>query len=120
MQLGNTFQGEIHEFPGVVVDKFSGTAEVYLLTHCHQDHLQGLLNSSFCGRVYCSALTKSTLELDTRYTRVSRFFKAKEYNETFTVDILLGKVSITMIPSYHCPGPRCFTRKFLQKCIDYW
>lgn len=108
MQLGNTFQGEIHEFPGVVVDKFSGTAEVYLLTHCHQDHLQGLLNSSFCGRVYCSVLTKSTLELDTRYTRVSRFFKAKEYNETFTVDILLGKVSITMIPSYHCPGSAMF------------
>lgn len=117
MQLGNTFQGEIHEFPGVFVDRFNGTGEVYLLTHCHQDHLQGLLNNSFCGRVYCSALTKSTLELDTRYIHASRFFKVKEYNETFAVETLLGKVTITMIPSYHCPGSSMFLLESSTKSV---
>ncbi|KAG5419048.1 hypothetical protein I9W82_002815 [Candida metapsilosis] len=111
---GNTFDGEIREIPGVYVDSFSYKGEVYFLTHSHSDHLKGLLANSFCGRVYCSKLTKDIIALDARYSEKLRYLIVKEYNEPFEVQTFCSSVTVTMLESYHCPG----SSMFLFECAN--
>ncbi|RCK67460.1 Protein artemis [Candida viswanathii] len=117
MNLGNTFHGEIYEFPGVYLDKFNNRGEVFLLTHSHQDHLQGLLNKSFFGRVYCSSLTKEIVALEDRYKPVLPYLVAKEYNEPFEIETRVCKLTVTLIPSYHCPGSVMFLLEGIDKAV---
>lgn len=117
MNLGNTFHGEIYEFPGVYLDRFNSNGEVFLLTHSHQDHLQGLLNKSFCNRVYCSLLTKCIIALEDKYLTVLPYLVAKEYNEPFEIETLQCKLTVTLIPSYHCPGSVMFLLEGIDKAV---
>ncbi|EMG49404.1 hypothetical protein G210_5817 [Candida maltosa Xu316] len=117
MSSGNTFHGEIYEFPGIFVDKFNVPGEAFLLTHSHQDHLQGLLNKSFCSKVYCSELTKSVIALDQKYKHILPFLIPKKYNEPFEITTFLCRVTVTLIPSYHCPGSVMFLLEGSQKSV---
>ncbi|CAL1207407.1 unnamed protein product [Candida parapsilosis] len=114
MASANTFDGKIREIPGVCVDNFSYKGEVFFLTHCHSDHLNGLLENSFCGRVFCSQLTKDIIALDHRYNDILRFLIVKEYNEPFEVQTFCSSMTVTMLKTYHCPG----SSMFLFECTN--
>lgn len=110
----STFDGEIREIPGVYVDNFSYKGGVFFLTHNHLDHLKSLLSNSFCGRVYCSQLTKDIIALDGRYCDKLRYLVVKEYNKPFEIQTFCTSVTVTMLESYHCPGS-CM---FLFECAN--
>ena len=104
----NNFNGEITEYPGVYVDKFNSRGKLFFLTHSHEDHLQGLLNQSFCKRVYCSKLTRDIIKLDPKYKNKVKYLVAKEFNNPFQLSTDAFTVTITMIQTYHCPGSAMF------------
>lgn len=105
---GNTFHGTLIEFPSIGVDKFNIDASVYLLTHVHKDHLVGLNNQSFGATVYCSELTRELLALDPEYKLALPYIKLVCFNKPIRVSIDGEDISITLIPSYHCPGSTLF------------
>lgn len=104
----NTFKGRLVEFPDIAVDKFNIDARLYLLTHCHTDHLVGIKNKSFQSRIYCSDLTKRMLALAPENKPFLPLLKAKQFNDPFKVTINHTDIKITLIPAYHCPGSTMF------------
>ncbi|PVH23401.1 hypothetical protein CXQ85_003136 [Candidozyma haemuli] len=113
------FDGRIREFPLLGVDKFNTSCSSFLLTHCHADHLVGLLSRSFGGLVYCSEDTKRLLSLKKEYQRVLPLLETKKYHEPFEVVLApLGSshdseyhtvtVTVTLLPAYHCLGATMF------------
>ncbi|CUM48066.1 unnamed protein product [Debaryomyces tyrocola] len=116
---GNTFSGLIKEFPGLGVDRFNIIAKVYLLTHCHSDHLCGLRNKSFNSIVYCSETTKKILTLDPSFRPVLPFIIPIETNVPFTITLNGEEILLTLIPAYHCPGATMFLIEGVKKNILY-
>ncbi|KAK4052822.1 hypothetical protein OIV83_002109 [Microbotryomycetes sp. JL201] len=67
----STHHGFINEFPWIRVDAFDkarkppegsvSSAHVYLLTHCHTDHIVGLDSPLFSGIVYMTEPTKTVI-----------------------------------------------------------
>lgn len=106
-----SFQGTLLEFPHIAVDRFNITAELYLLTHFHKDHLIGLSNQSFHASVICSHATKQLARLDPQIRHKITQFRAVPYNQPqrYVVDNIV--VEITLIPAYHCPGSTMFLIK---------
>lgn len=96
----------LHEY-SIAVDVFNVESDVYLLTHCHTDHLVGL-NQSFNGRIYCTELTKRLLLLNEKYNRFMSNFHQVSLDVTFSVSVGGTTVYITPIDSYHCPGSCMF------------
>lgn len=109
-----SFDGIVAEFPFIGVDRFNTAARTFLLTHCHQDHLVGLLNCSFSGTVYCSPETRLLLEDLQGYASVLPRIKTVAYNTPIEVDLppeiqrVYGKIVITLIHAYHCLGSCMF------------
>lgn len=116
---GNTFNGLIKEFPGLGVDRFNTIANLYLLTHCHTDHLCGLRNKSFDSIVYCSETTKQLLTLDPSFRHVLPFIIPIETNVPFTITLNGEEITMTLIPAYHCPGATMFLLEGATKNILY-
>lgn len=113
------FDGRIREFSLLGIDKFNTSCSTFLLTHCHADHLVGLLAKSFSGYVYCSEDTKRLLQLSGKYDRVMPLLQAKRFHEPFEVLLLPPgssldsecepvNVTITLLPAYHCLGATMF------------
>lgn len=94
----NSFDGCIHEFPGICVDKFNSGGSIHLLTHCHADHLLGLDAKSFGQKVYCSKITKELLLLNDKYHTAASFLYPIEFNQPFVVYVGGSYVKITLIP----------------------
>ncbi|KAK6464983.1 hypothetical protein DFJ63DRAFT_377 [Scheffersomyces coipomensis] len=102
------FNGLVEEFPGLGVDRFNTNANVYLLTHCHTDHLVGLSAASFRSKVYCSHTTKSILGLNPDYSHILPYLIPINYNSPFELHTDPFKIMVTPIPAYHCPGACMF------------
>lgn len=113
-QMSNTFDGIIREFPFLCVDRFNSSACVFLLTHCHSDHLLGILNKSFTGPVYCSFETKELLKISRVNSKFLSLIKTIEYNVPTCLEVpqsvenVYGKVYISLIKAYHCVGACMF------------
>lgn len=113
------FDGRIREFPLLGIDKFNTECCAFLLTHCHADHLIGLLLKSFGGLVYCSEDTKRLLLLKPECRRVLPLLEANKFHEPFEIELSpIGSshepdrqsmaVSVTLLPAYHCLGAAMF------------
>lgn len=109
-----SFDGIVAEFPFLGVDRFNTTACIFLLTHCHQDHLVGLLNRSFSGVVYCTPQTRLLLaSLSNNASYLARI-KPLAYNTPTQIDLptelqtIYGNITITLVPAYHCLGACMF------------
>ncbi|KAG0198184.1 hypothetical protein BGX28_008349, partial [Mortierella sp. GBA30] len=61
----STFDGLIREFPTVAIDHFKirPGVRVYLLSHVHSDHLQGLAAKTWDAPIYCSQITAKWLPM---------------------------------------------------------
>lgn len=73
MHVGSAFCGYIPPYPEIRVDSFSDSinspfppAKLYLLSHTHSDHIQGLDAKSFGQPVVCSEDSKRMLLLGER------------------------------------------------------
>lgn len=119
INTGNSFNGLIKEFPGLGVDKFNTPAKVFLLTHCHSDHLNGLKNKSFGSIVYSSETTKKLLSLDPSAKHVLPYIKGVGFNKPFIVSLDEGDITVTLIPAYHCPGASMFLIEGEYKSVIY-
>lgn len=103
---GNSFDGSIKEFLGLGVDKFNTNCDVYLLTHCHEDHLVGLKSQSFSSRIFCSSTTRDMIRLKPEYKSIVPYL-------TPIIDLVMIKlkgreIKVAIIPAYHCPGASMF------------
>lgn len=109
-----SFDGIVAEFPFLGVDRFNTDACVFLLTHCHQDHLVGLLNRSFSGLVYCTPQTRLLLASLTNNASVLARIKPVAYNTPLQLELrpeiqnIYGNVTITLVHAYHCLGACMF------------
>lgn len=116
---GNTFNGIIEEFPGLGADRFNICSKVFLLSHCHSDHLCGLKNKSFDSIVYCSETTKVLLSLDSTYQHVLPYIKTVKMNSPFMFTLDGKEITLTLIEAYHCPGSTMFLIESEQKNVLY-
>ena len=103
---GNSFDGRIKEFLGLGVDKFNTDCDVYLLTHCHEDHLVGLKSQSFSSRIFCSSTTRDMMRLKPEYKSIVPYL-------TSIIDLVMiqlkgREINVAIIPAYHCPGASMF------------
>lgn len=109
--MGNTFDGVIREVPYIGLDRFNIPCSVFLLTHCHTDHLGGLTNKSFSGLVYCSTETKALLETQPEFRSVVNLVYTPAYNTRTRVELppdYANRVYITLVKANHCTGACMF------------
>lgn len=79
----STFEGVIHHFPWLSIDCFDGdnlNSKVFLLSHAHWDHMQGIRDPNFKGPLYLSAITK----LFVQYEQPNIEFHVLEIGGKFT------------------------------------
>ncbi|OBA18991.1 hypothetical protein METBIDRAFT_47546, partial [Metschnikowia bicuspidata var. bicuspidata NRRL YB-4993] len=109
--MSNTFDGVLREFPYIGVDRFNTSASVFLLTHCHADHLSGITNKSFTSIVYCSEETKLLLSLDSRLKGLLNLITGVPFNVKTRLETphdTANAIYITLIEAYHCLGACMF------------
>lgn len=112
--MSNTFDGVVGEFPFLCVDRFDSSASVFLLTHCHIDHLVGIQNKAFTGPIYCSVETKELLKVRRDDPNFLKLMITLDYNVPTRLDIpqkaenAYGRVQVTLIKAYHCLGACMF------------
>ncbi|XP_008548658.1 protein artemis isoform X1 [Microplitis demolitor] len=122
----STFGGLIEEIPGISVDRFDGEnlkSSIFFLSHCHTDHMKGLLYTEgqyFIDKLlkhkqylYCTPVSKKILEY-----KLSKFGSDAEFIKTidccspvivdYTVDNNKFYLTVTCIPAGHCPGSVMF------------
>lgn len=129
----STFNGIVHEFPGIAIDYFrphAGYAPplACFLSHVHSDHLAGLegLRSPF---VYCSAATRAMLlrleKLPSRtafanglhdtpartYAHLRSLLKAVPLETPTRLELEPGSfIQVTLFDANYCPGAVMFCK----------
>ncbi|KAI1856919.1 hypothetical protein JX265_000729 [Neoarthrinium moseri] len=139
----STFNGIVHEFPGIAIDFFRPQPErsrpplACFLSHVHSDHLAGLetLRSHF---IYCSAATREILlrlqkhpsriayanglrEAPVRtYTHLKSLLKAVPLDTPTVLELAPGNhIQVTLIDANHCPGAVMFLIEGNGKAVLY-
>ncbi|KAF9291169.1 hypothetical protein BGZ68_004874 [Mortierella alpina] len=136
----STFDGLIREFPTVAIDNFKirpGVC-VYLLSHVHSDHLQGLAARAWDAPIYCSQITAIWLPmlatrskqtafasgqdtaLQRKYAHLARHMRPLATDVPHYLDLGNGrKARLNLIPAHHCPGAVMFLLQDDRSCILY-
>jgi len=84
------------------IDNFASDADIYILTHAHTDHMQGLRAGWNAGPLFCSPVTARLL----RRRGVARTVRPQELGVPFQVTNRFDNttMTITLINANHCPG----------------
>lgn len=127
----STFGGLIEDIPGTSIDNFTEDnkySKLFLLSHCHTDHMNGLDTSFFnCLKknnqyLYCSAMSKTILG-DKIWNFDPSAIRILEMNSPETLTYIFKEeeisVTVTCIPSGHCPGSVMFILEKDDKSILY-
>lgn len=105
---GNTFNGIIHEFPGIGIDRFNmNHPEFYLLTHFHYDHLEGLQKKAFLTIIYCTFATAKLCAQDAKFKHIIPYLRPLDF-DCHEIRYKEGFMRLSLIDSYHCPGSCMF------------
>ncbi|KAI8799923.1 beta-lactamase-like protein, partial [Cladochytrium replicatum] len=129
----STFDGTIREYPCISVDYFrpKPLSAIFLLSHCHTDHMQGLNDTNFRWPIYCSPVSaKILLSLRKRkrrrrseqnlqrtepeeeilmYAHLQPYLVSIPIDEPTAVKLPNGQhVLLTLLPANHCPGSIMF------------
>lgn len=108
----STFGGKIEEIPYISVDRFDGEnlkSDVYFLSHCHSDHMNGI-NLDFGDHLiesnkFIYATKISCIILSRMFPRCAKNLKELCIHTPETIN---EKLSVTSIPAGHCPGSVMF------------
>ncbi|KAG4066946.1 hypothetical protein HA402_007694 [Bradysia odoriphaga] len=110
----STFTGVMKEFPSLSVDRFDNEnlkSTVFLLSHCHADHMLGLDNpNGIPGPLYLSPI--SSVIVKKQYPNIKELVVLKENEPTpikySDVDGATRFVTVTTVAAFHCPGSVMF------------
>ncbi|KAJ3019285.1 Protein artemis [Thoreauomyces humboldtii] len=116
----STFDGRIRQYPTIYIDNYAAKQDtrIFLLSHCHADHLSGLKSPNFDVPLYCSKETAYLLlrlphkrratnaqEEQPKYLHLAKYLRPLEYEEPLQVYIGNGQtVTLTLFPANHCVG----------------
>lgn len=131
----STFLGLIEEIPGISIDRFDGdnlNSSAFFLSHCHTDHMEGLNYNFFHSLkrknsfLYCSHITK--LIITNMFPKFDPYI-LQRYLIELNIDELKVinyvhcdtqiSITVTCVPSGHCPGSVMFLLNFRDKQILY-
>jgi len=90
----------------ILVDEFSSNAEIYFLTHFHEDHMPGLERGWDKGEICCSSITARLLE-GIKKVDSSRLITL-DPGEQITFETPAGTVAVKAFEANHCPGAVMF------------
>ncbi|XP_063710046.1 protein artemis-like [Culicoides brevitarsis] len=115
----STFSGKISHFPLLSIDRFDGDhlkSEIFLLSHCHEDHMIGLRNPEFKGPLYLSPVSAVFVRQNFPHIR-----NLQEITNGIPVHIKTseGEVVLTAFPANHCPGSVMFLLENDSKRVLY-
>ena len=111
-----SFNGEIREYPGLVVDEFSAhthkRGKAFFLSHAHRDHMKGIKTPNFASilalseiKLYTTEITKSILGTDKELIGLLGNIEIITVNCMLTLKLWDGlDVTVTPLPTGHCPG----------------
>jgi len=118
------FEGRIKELKNVSIDCFENSniySTAYFLSHCHTDHMKGLrscvflnrLGSEACVYLYCSEITAHILTAQTSFAALLHKIKVLPLGVSTIVKIQdpdgsVEEVTVSLIPTGHCPGAVMF------------
>ncbi|CAG9760697.1 unnamed protein product [Ceutorhynchus assimilis] len=112
----STFDGIIREITGISVDRFDGKnlySSAFFLSHCHADHMKGLLAVGFQEKLisenrflYLSSL--SAIILRKLVPNISTQIKELPLEQISSISVENNNISVTCIPAGHCPGSVMF------------
>ncbi|PSN56700.1 hypothetical protein C0J52_00035 [Blattella germanica] len=118
------FEGRLKELKNVSIDCFENKnlySTTYFLSHCHIDHMQGLRSFAFLKRLkeepvvflYCSEITAHILKSEHTFKDVTHKIKDLHVGPENLVEIpdpdgSVEEVTVTLIPTGHCPGAVMF------------
>lgn len=119
------FSGKIVEYGEVSIDGFDDVnldSTVYLLSHCHMDHMSGLGSQALLDRltnlpfirIYASAVTIDLVKAMPKFAPTVPYFYPLTVDECSIVPVCgdTGEVkynlSVTPLPAGHCPGSVMF------------
>jgi len=118
------FEGRVKELKNVSIDCFENGniySTAYFLSHCHTDHMKGLRSYVFQNRLrnearvylYCSVITAHILTAQTSFAELSHKIKVLPLGVSTVVEIhdpddSVEEVTVSLIPTGHCPGAVMF------------
>ena len=84
------------------IDNFAGSADIYILTHAHADHMTGLRAGWSAGPLYCSPMTAHLL----RRRGIAQTVRPQPLGEPFRITNRYDHTTatITFTNANHCPG----------------
>jgi DNA cross-link repair 1C protein len=122
----SSFPGKIREYDFVSMDRFNNEnlrSSMFFLSHCHQDHMEGLDDPLFVAllkdkklKLYCHEITAALLLCDSRYFALATHIVRLQVNQTYSLDIPYAEtinadsdtrpncISVSVLPAHHCPG----------------
>lgn len=122
----STFLGLLEEIPEICIDHFESKDPrlIFFLSHCHSDHTKGLGRPFFeklkvhNSVLYCSHLSKLILENKFRAIGIKCLDVLRSI-DTNSPKVLSSSLTVTCVPSGHCPGSVMFLFEKNARAILY-
>ena len=127
------FGGPVEEFPLVSIDRFDNenlNSTVYLLSHCHTDHMVGLDAVAFAKRLkykslklYCHQVSVALLKSLPLYNHLYPYLVPLDTDTPVTINVanedgsVCYLMELTLIASGHCPGSVMFLLTSLNSSV---
>ncbi|KRX49111.1 Protein artemis [Trichinella murrelli] len=126
-----TFRGRMHEYKYVAIDYFKEPvldATSFFLSHCHEDHLDGLDSEAFRNRLeidgcklYTHWISCRLLLSDDRFLHLEPHIIDFETNVPFALEMTKpgSSVCVTALSSGHCVGSVMFLFEGTEGTVLY-
>ncbi|KAL5286758.1 DCLRE1C family protein [Megaselia abdita] len=122
----STFNGVINEFPGIAVDLFEVlTSKLFFLSHCHSDHMRGLLENKdkLLGKIVLSEISaifvKKQFGIRDEQLYVLKVSDESPNEVSYEYEGKETTICVTLLPAQHCPGSVMFLFQSEDKNILY-
>jgi Cft2 family RNA processing exonuclease len=101
----------------IQADDFRNAAELFLLSHFHRDHMNGLNRGWHAGSLLCSPVTASLLA--SLEDVPAENLLTIEPDQTLELEVCDKRVQVTALEANHCPGALMFVLQHDGRKIVY-